>query len=152
MGKRKPLGNIAETMILRGRGAVTGFAEGEALVCPLGITGWGGIEPATGVIREYGNPNRGETICNKILIMPGSRGSNGWSCYFNAARVAGCSPRAWLFTRIDSSAGVAAALLKIPTVVDFPADQDPCELVRNGDWVKVDGDSGEVVVTRRFSR
>jgi predicted aconitase with swiveling domain len=136
-------------VIIRGRGAVAGTAEGEALVCPQGITGWGGIEPSTGVIKEYGNENRGESISGKILVLPGSKGSNGWSCYFNAARIAGHSPRAWIFTRIDSSAGVAATLLSIPTVVDFPADEDPCRLIQSGDWVKVDGDSGEIHVTRR---
>lgn len=152
MEEQKPVDNSAGTVVLLGRGAVTGNAEGEALVCSQGITGWGGIEPATGVIKEYGNPNRGESICDKVLIMPGSKGSNGWSCYFNAARVAGCSPRAWLFTRIDSSAGVAATLLKIPTVVDFPADQDPCRLIRTGDWVKVNGETGVIEVTRRVLR
>ena len=134
------------TVRLRGRGVVAGVAEGEALVCPEGITGWGGIDPATGIIKEYDNPNRGRSIKGRVLVMPGSKGSNGWSCYFGAARVAGAAPLAWVFTRIDSSAGVAAAVLRIPTVVDFPPGEDPCSLIATGDRVRVDGARGEVVV------
>jgi predicted aconitase with swiveling domain len=131
---------------LRGRGVVAGIVEGEALVCPRGITGWGGIDPSTGVIKEYDNPNRGLSISGRILVMPGSKGSNGWSCYFGAARVAGAAPLGWLFSRIDSSAGVASAVLRIPTVVDFPPDQDPCRRIATGDRVRINGATGEVEI------
>ena len=138
-----------ELVVLRGRGVVRGTVEGEALVCPEGITGWGGIDPATGVIKEYDNPNRGSSIKNTILVMPGSKGSNGWSCYFNAARISGSAPKGWVFTRIDSSAGVAAALLSIPTVVDFDSGQDPCSIIQTGEHVCINGDTGEVTVHKR---
>ena len=144
MANSEAIGGSAKR--LRGRGVVPGVAEGEALVCPTGITGWGGIDPRTGIIKEYDNPNLGRSIKGKILVMPGSKGSNGWSCYFNAARIAGCTPKGWIFTRIDSSAGVGAALLKIPTVVDFPADLDPCVHIETGDRVRINGDTGEVEI------
>ena len=134
------------TITLKGRGVIPGIVEGEALVCPKSITGWGGIDPKTGIIKEYENINRGKSIKGKILVMPGSKGSNGWSCYFGAARVTGAAPLGWLFTRIDSSAGVATAVLQIPTVVDFPEDQDPCRLIKNGDRVRLNGKTGEVEV------
>jgi hypothetical protein len=54
------------------------------------------------------------------------------SVYFGAAWVSGAAPLGWIFTRIDSSAGVATAVLQIPTVVDFPDDQDPCRLISSG--------------------
>jgi predicted aconitase with swiveling domain len=135
-----------ETILIRGRGVIPGIVEGEALVCPESITGWGGIDPKTGVILDYANINRGRSIKGKILVIPGSRGSNGWSCYFGAARAAGAAPKGWIITRIDSSAGVASAVMKIPTVVDFPVGEDPCRLIANGDWVKMDGGSGRIVI------
>ncbi|MGD8251201.1 MAG: DUF126 domain-containing protein [Desulfobacterales bacterium] len=140
-----------ETILIRGRGVIPGIVEGEALVCPESITGWGGIDPETGVILDYANINRGRSIKGKILVIPGSRGSNGWSCYFGAARAAGAAPKGWIITRIDSSAGVASAVMKIPTVVDFPVSEDPCRLIASGDWVKMDGSSGriEIVGKRR---
>jgi predicted aconitase with swiveling domain len=131
---------------LKGRGVIPGIVEGEALVCPKSITGWGGIDPKTGIIKEYENVNRGKSIKGRILVMPGSKGSNGWSCYFGAARVTGAAPLGWVFTRIDSSAGVATAVLQIPTVVDFPEDQDPCRLIKTGDRVRLNGRTGEVAI------
>jgi predicted aconitase with swiveling domain len=132
--------------ILKGRGAIGGIAEGVALVCPEGISGWGGIDPATGEIVEFGHRHRGRSIKDTILVMPGSKGSNGWSCYFGAARVAGTHPRGWIFTNIDSSSGVAVAVMQIPTVVDFPLDQDPCAFIRDGDFVRLNGNTGEVEI------
>jgi predicted aconitase with swiveling domain len=133
-----------DKITLKGRGVIAGIVEGEALVCPNSITGWGGIDPETGIIKEYGNLNRGSSIKGKILVMPGSKGSNGWSCYFGAARVASTAPLGWIFTRIDSSAGVATVILQIPTVVDFDEDQDPCALIETGDRVRMDGQTGVV--------
>lgn len=137
------------TIVIRGRGVVGGVVEGEALVCPKSITGWGGIDPVTGIIKDYSNSNRGLCIKGKLLVLPGSKGSNGWSCYFGAARVAGAAPAGWLFTRIDSSAGVACAVMQIPTVVDFDDENDPCRFIANGDWVRIDGTTGVVEIRKR---
>ena len=139
-----------ETLKIKGRGVIKGIVEGEALVCPESIAGWGGIDPKTGIIKEPVNVNYGKSIKDKILIMPGSKGSNGWSCYFGASRAAGTQPKGWLFTRIDSSSGVAASIMQIPTVVDFTESEDPCNIIENGDWVKIDGDTGIVEIRKRL--
>lgn len=138
-----------EKIIITGRGVISGIVEGEALVCPKSITGWGGIDPKTGVIKEFGNINKGRSIKDKILVLPGSKGSNGWSCYFGATRVANTLPKGWLFTKIDSSAGVASAVMNIPTIVDFDPDHDPCIHIATGDWVKLNGDTGQVEILKR---
>ena len=137
-----------EKIILKGRGVIPGVAEGTALVCPHSITGWNGVDPKTGVITDFENENKGKTIKETILVMPGSKGSNGWSCYFGAARAAGSAPKGWMFSRIDSAAGVASSVMNSPTIVDFPEDQDPCKIIRNGDHVRMDGETGAVEITR----
>jgi hypothetical protein len=81
--------------------------------------------------------------------MSGSKASNGWSCYFGAARAAGSAPKGWIFTNIDSSSGVASAVMQIPTIVDFPADKDPCKVISDGDWVKMDGNTGIIEITKK---
>ncbi|MDR2945826.1 MAG: DUF126 domain-containing protein [Candidatus Adiutrix sp.] len=137
-----------ESLEIQGRPAIAGRAEGVALVCPESLTGWGGIDPATGEIKDLASGNRGQSIAGKILVIPGSRGSNGWSCYYSITRVSGAAPRALVVTRVDSSSAVAAVGLKVPAVVDFPADADPCRLIQNGDYVIVDGDTGRVTIRR----
>ena len=138
-----------EKIVLQGRGVIPGVVEGKALVCERSITGWGGIDPETGVIKEHGHVHQGECIKDTILIMPGSKGSNGWSCYFGAARVAKTAPKGWVLSRIDSSAGVASAVMRIPTVVDFDRDKDPCQIVRTGDTVRIDGTKGTLEILSR---
>ena len=137
-----------EKIIIKGRGVIPGVVEGRALVCPHSITGWGGIDPRTGEIKEVENVNVGETIKDTILVLSGSKGSNGWSCYFGAARAAGAAPKGWLFTKIDSSSGVASAVMQIPTIVDFKEEEDPCLLINNGDYVKMNGETGEVEIIK----
>ncbi|WP_432666350.1 DUF126 domain-containing protein [Wukongibacter baidiensis] len=136
-------------IILKGRGVVPGKVEGKALVCPEGLEGYGGFDPRTGVIKEYSNVNKGKSIKDTILVLPGSRGSNGWSCYFGASRAAGSNPKGWLFNRIDSSSGVAAAIVKVPTIVDFPKGQNPCDFIENDDYVIMDGDTGIVEIIKK---
>lgn len=136
-----------QTIVMRGRGAYAGIVEGEALVCAESIQGWAGVEDRTGKIIERGHSQEGASIDGKILVLPCSKGSNGWSSHFHSAAVAGKTPAGWIFTKIDSRAGVAAAVLKIPTVCDFEGT-DPCMEIKSGDWIKMDGTTGEVRVTR----
>lgn len=138
-----------EKIVLKGRGVIDGIVEGEALVCPKSITGWGGIDPETGEIKEYDNEHVGKTIKGTILIMSGSKGSNGWSCYFGATRATGSAPKGWAFTEIDSSSAVATAIMQIPTIVDFNPEQDPCKIVKTGDYVRLDGKQGTIEIISR---
>ena len=140
-----------DNIVIKGRGVISGTVAGEALVCPQSITGWGGIDPASGIIMEYGNINRGRSIKGKILVLPGSKGSNGWSCFFGAARVADSAPSGWIFTRIDSNAGVAATVMQIPTIVDIESGRDPCQLIANGDRVVMNGDTGVIEIFKEYA-
>lgn len=139
---------MGESFSLQGRGAIGGIAEGEALVCPESIQGWSGIDDRTGIIIEQGHVAEGVSIDGRILVLPGSKGSNCWSGHFHAAMINGSKPAGWVVSRIDSRVGVAAVVLGIPLVTDLVAG-DPCRLIRTGDRVRVDGDRGVVEVLGR---
>lgn len=140
---------MKEVLIIRGRGAVSGRAEGEALVCPDGLAGnSGALGDVDGVIYEKGNINYGVSIQNKILVVPCSKGSNGFSAHMKGAFLAGVRPAGWVATRVDARLGVAIASMNLPAVVDFQ-DTDPLTVIENGDIVKIDGDSGEVTIHKR---
>ena len=134
--------------IIKGRGAIKGIAEGEALVCPNSIQGWAGIDDITGIIIEKGHVAEGKCINKRILVIPSSKGSNCWSGHFNSAMINGCKPAGWVVSKMDSRVGVAAVVVGSPMVADF-ADIDPCQYIKTGDWVKVNGNTGEVEITRR---
>ncbi len=136
------------TTTIRGRGAVSGKAEGYAVVCPDSIAGnSGALGDVDGVIYEKGNVNYGVSIKDKILVVPCAKGSNGFSAHFKGAYIAGVRPAGWISTKVDARLGVALASLNLPAVVDFDG-VDPLDVIRTGDYVRIDGDTGEVVITR----
>jgi predicted aconitase with swiveling domain len=127
-----------------GRGAIPGRAEGPALISRRTIMGWGGIDIHTGVIVEKGHPLEGMCLKDTVLILDGSKGSNGWSLFFHSAQVSGFGPAALVFPRLDSRTAVTAAVLNVPLVTDV--DPAVFDLVRVGDRVRVDGDTGLIEI------
>lgn len=136
-----------EKIVIKGRGAFKGIVEAEALVCKESIQGWAGVDDKTGKIIERGHSEEGKRIKGKILVLPCSKGSNGWSCHFHSAAVNGEIPAGWIFTKMDSRAGVASAVIKVPTVADF--DIDPCEVIKTGDMLRINGTTGEVEIIKK---
>ncbi len=138
---------MSEKITLKGRPAFHGKASGKALVCKNSIQGWGGMNGEEGTILEKGHIHEGVSIKDRILVLPCSKGSCGWSGQFHACMESGNSPAGWLFSKIDSRCATAASVLKIPVVSDF-TECDPCDMINSGDWVEMDGDTGTVIVTK----
>ncbi|MFT8242836.1 aconitase X swivel domain-containing protein [Roseomonas sp. BN140053] len=135
------------TILLRGRGAVPGIAEGEALVTRDTISGWGGVDPKTGTIIERRHELCGQSFKGKVLVFPGAKGSSGWSQYFHLTRTFGSNPIAMVFTAVNTKMALGAVVTRVPCVTE--CDQDPVDVIQTGDWVRVDGDAGTVEITRR---
>jgi uncharacterized protein len=132
------------TLEIRGRGIVPGRAEGEALVSHETISGWGGIDPATGTIIERRHELFGVCFTGKVLVFPGAKGSSGWSGFFQATRLLGTAPLAMVFTTLSAKSALGAVVTRVPTVSDL--DEDPVTLINTGDRVLVDADRGIVTV------
>lgn len=139
----------AQTIVMRGRGIVPGVTEGEALVSPATISGWGGIDPATGTIIEARHPLFEQSFSGKVLVFPGAKGSSGWSGFFQSTRLLGTAPLAMVFTAMTSKAVLGAVCTRVPTVSEL--DGDPVELIDTGDWVRVDGDLGLVTIVKNHT-
>lgn len=132
---------------IAGRGAIPGRATGPALISRRTIMGWGGIDIHTGIVLEKGHPLEGMSIKDTVLILDGSKGSNGWSLFFHSAQVAGFGPAALVFPRLDSRTAVTAAVLNVPLVTDV--DHTIFDLIRLGDMVTVDGGTGVIEIIGR---
>jgi predicted aconitase with swiveling domain len=135
-----------QTIVLHGRGVVPGVAEGEALVSHETISGWGGIDPATGVIIEPRHELYGVSFAGRVLVFPGAKGSSGWSGFFQATRLNGCAPLAMVFTTMTTKVALGAVVTRVPAVTGL--DQDPVQVIATGDRVRVDAGSGVVMVKR----
>lgn len=132
-------------LIIHGRGAIGGVAEGIALVCKEPLQGWGCVDEKTEIIIEEGHPFQGLSIKGAIMVLSGGNGSTGWSCHFHAAKINTVGPGAMIFKKVDSRTGVAAAVLNIPVITDL--EEDPFMFVRTGDWLRVDGSAGTIEIT-----
>jgi uncharacterized protein len=138
----------ADTLLtLRGRKVVGGVAEGEALVTRQTLSGWGGVNPMTGTIIETRHELHGQSFKDKVLVCPGAKGSSGWSAAFHLTRLTRTAPRALIFNEMTTKIALGAVVMRVPAVTAL--DQDPLEVIRTGDWVRVDGDRGVVEVIRR---
>jgi len=132
--------------VLKGRGIVPGHAEGEALVSHETISGWGGIDPATGTIIERRHELYGVCFTGKVLVFPGAKGSSGWSGFFQATRLLGTAPLAMVFTVLSTKSALGAVVTRVPTVTDL--DTDPVTAITTGDQVTVDANQGLVLIHR----
>jgi predicted aconitase with swiveling domain len=131
---------------MRGRRVVPGTVEGEALVSHEPISGWGGIDPAQGVIIEPRHELFGRCFTGKILVFPSAKGSSGWSGFFQSTRLMGTAPVGMIFARISTKAALGAVVTRVPAITDL--DRDPCEVIKTGDWVRIDADAGVVEVSQ----
>ncbi|MEU4668239.1 DUF126 domain-containing protein [Amycolatopsis sp. NPDC023774] len=137
----------APGVLLHGRGIVPGRVVGEALVSRETISGWGGIDPATGTIIERRHELFGVCFTGKVLVFPGAKGSSGWSGFFQSTRLLGTAPLAMVFTRLTTKAALGAIVTRVPAVTDL--DDDPVARITTGDLVEVDADRGLVRVLPR---
>ncbi|GAA2892694.1 aconitase X swivel domain-containing protein [Streptomyces mexicanus] len=135
---------MSAAVVLRGRTVVPGLAEGEALVSPETISGWGGIDPARGIVIERRHPLYGRSFAGKILVFPGAKGSSGWAGFFQATRLAGTAPLGMIFVTTTTKAALGAVVTRVPTVTDL--DENPLTVIRTGDRVRIDADHGTVTV------
>jgi len=136
-----------EPIVLRGRSVVGGRAEGEALVTSDAVPGWGGVDPKTGTIIETDHPLRGQSFRGRVLVCRGAKGSSGWSSMFHTCRLAGTAPAALVYNETTTKIALGAVVMRIPSVTGL--DEDPLHVVRTGDHVIVDGDSGTVTIVRK---
>lgn len=132
------------SQIIKGRGAIPGVAQAEALVSRISLQGDSAIDLSSGRIIQKGHPLEGSYIKGKILVMSGGRGSTGWSCRIHAASLNGVGPAAMIFPQMDSRTASAAAALQVPVVTDL--ETDPFEIIETGNMVIVDGNKGVITI------
>jgi predicted aconitase with swiveling domain len=132
--------------ILHGRTVVPGVVEGEALVSHETISGWGGIDPATGTIIERRHELHGVCFTGKILVFPGAKGSSGWSAFFQSTRLLGTAPLGMIFTVTTTKAALGAVVTRVPALTDL--DRDPVQTIHTGDHLRLDADHGLVEIIR----
>ena len=131
-------------IVLHGRKVVPGVAAGEALVSHETVSGWGGIDPAQGIVTERRHELCGQSFAGKILVFPGAKGSSGWASFFQSTRLMGTAPLGMIFMTMSTKVALGAVVTRVPSVTAL--EPDPLETIVTGDWVRIDADSGTVEI------
>jgi uncharacterized protein len=88
-------------MLIRGNALIEGMASGALLKLTDPLSLWGGVDLQTGRIVDASHPQRGAVLDNRLLAMPGSRGSSSSSSALVELARAKRAPAGVITTRAD---------------------------------------------------
>ncbi|MET4130627.1 DUF126 domain-containing protein [Roseovarius sp. MBR-6] len=134
---------MAET-VWQARGVVKGQAEGKALVSQTALSFLGDLDIRSGQVVGRSSDLLGACVAGRVLALPASRGSAGAWRFLYQLKVHSTHPAALILREMpDPSVMQGAMLANVPIVV-VPAGDFWFELL-DGDVVKVDGESGQII-------
>lgn len=119
-----------------------GKASGELIVSDEAISFLGGVNPETGEVIDPNHELKGQSIKDKILFIPGGKGSTVGSYVIFQMKKNNTAPRAIICLKAEPIIATGAIMSDIP-MVDSPSEVD--ELV-NGQMVEVDSDNGKITI------
>lgn len=134
-------------MILQGRKVNGGLAQGEAIVSKMAFSYLGDFDARTGTVLPDGHDIKGESIAGKVFVFPIGKGSTVGPNVAYAAKKTGKTPIAMVCVEAEPVMAMVAIMNDIPMVAGF--DPVLLDIVRSGDHIIVDGDTGTVEVTPR---
>jgi len=123
-------------VVLKGRAVVQGEAEGELLCTGQPISFYGGVDPATGEVRDRTHELFGRSIAGKVLAFPAGKGSTVGSYVLYAMKRNGCAPAALLVERAEPIVVAGAVIAGVPLVDGIDLSQ-----LATGRRVRVSGDT-----------
>jgi len=132
-------------MILKGRSINGGQAEGKAIVWKNAFSFLGEVDPQTGDFVE-GHELSGNSIAGRILVFPTGRGSTAGPIIAWRLMKVGKGPKAMICQEAEPVIALDAITAGVPMVDRF--NEDPLEVMKTGDWVKVNATDGVIEIKR----
>lgn len=124
------------------RSVSKGKASGELIVSDEAISFLGGVNPETGEVIDPNHELKGQSIKDKILFIPGGKGSTVGSYVIFQMKKNNTAPKAIICLKAEPIIATGAIMSDIP-MVDSPSDVK--ELL-TGVSVEVDSDNGEIKI------
>jgi predicted aconitase with swiveling domain len=121
--------------------------EGEAVVSAEGFSPRYDLDRWTGVITKPGHKLEGTSIKDKICFFPTAKGgiAAGWAFY--DIKHKGIAPKAFAFGVTNPVMVQGAVFADIAITEGW--SQHPAEVIRTGDWVRVDPARRVIELLRR---
>ena len=135
---------LATIRVERAAGPVV---EGEAVVSPEGFSPRYDLDRWTGLISKPGHKLEGTSIKDKICFFPTAKGgiAAGWAFY--DIKHKGIAPKAFVFGVTNPVMVQGAVFADIAITEGW--SQAPAEVIRTGDWVRVDPARRVIELLRR---
>lgn len=127
-------------MILKGHTISPGYAEGEAIVTKTAFSFLGELDPSTGKVPSLSHDLFDQTIAGKILVFPTGKGSSAAPIVSWLAAKRGNNPKAMVCVQSEPIVAAAAITVNIPMIDKL--DQNPLDVIKTGDYLKVDATKG----------
>lgn len=124
------------------RSIAKGKGKGELIVSSEPISFLGGVDPKTGVIIDPTHELKGECIKDKVLFIPGGKGSTVGSYVIFQMMKNNTAPKAIICLNAEPIIATGAIISDIP-MVDSPARTED---LTNGVLVEVDGNVGTIEI------
>ena len=130
---------------IKGRVITKGDVQAKAIVAksPISFTY---VDPATGIVLDKTHDLYGQSIKDKILVLPGLKGSAMQPFSLCQLVRNGIAPRGLVALDADLRLIVAAMYCEIPLMDKM--ESNPLETINTGSLVRVNADKGIVEVQR----
>ncbi len=125
-------------MLIKGRKISKGKGVGRLIVGRNPLSFLGGVNPKTGEIIDPNHDLKGQIIKDKVLFIPGGKGSTVGSYIIFQMKKNNTAPSAIICIEAEPIIATGAIMSDIP-MVDCP--EDTSELL-DGALVEVDGNNG----------
>lgn len=113
---------------------------GELIVSDESISFLGGVNPETGEVIDPNHDLKGQNIKDKVLFIPGGKGSTVGSYVIFQMKKNNTAPKAIICLKAEPIIATGAIMSDIP-MVDAPSDVSG---LKNGVMVEVDSDNGKI--------
>lgn len=121
-----------------------GQAKGEALVSSDPISFLGGVDPLTGLVIDSKHELNGKNIKDKILIIPGGKGSTVGSYVIFQMAKSKTAPKAIVCLKAEPIIATGAIMAEIPMVDQI--NGNIMGMVSSGMEIEVDAEKGEIKI------
>lgn len=135
-------------MNIKGHTVKGGCVEGEALVLTMPFSFLGDFDLTTGRVNEL-HDQAGAIISDKILVFPSGRGSTTGALIGFYACLFKTGPKGIICHEAEPVIAINAVMNKIPMMDRL--DTDPLEVIRTGDWVRLDATNRVVRVEKHIA-